>query len=58
MKYRTRTYYTDSQRALMWEPRKRGQPLQKIDSKPVVNTPIKNARKLPEELYKEVAPKI
>jgi hypothetical protein len=28
--------------------------LQKIDSKPVVNAPIKNARKLPQELYKSL----
>ena len=30
MKYRTRTYYTDSQKALMWERWKKGDSLQKI----------------------------
>jgi len=30
MKYRTRTYYTDSQKALMWERWKAGDSLQQI----------------------------
>ncbi|SDE49501.1 hypothetical protein SAMN05444679_123132 [Variovorax sp. CF079] len=30
MKYRTRTYYTDSQKALMWERWKQGETLHQI----------------------------
>jgi IS30 family transposase len=88
MKYRTRTYYTATQKALMWERWKDGWTLHQIgklfdrphtsihnilaktgerqtryvmlvkldgkDSQTVVNALIKNARKLPQELYKSL----
>ena len=73
MKYRTRTYYTDAQKALMWERWREGWTLhqiahlfnrahtsvQKILSRtggvrPAARRLIKNARKLPQELYKSL----
>jgi hypothetical protein len=38
MKYRTRTYYTDSQKALMWERWKAGWILHQIAKEPLHNS--------------------
>ena len=38
MKYRTRTFYTDSQKALMWERWKEGATLQQIAKRSIGRT--------------------
>ncbi len=80
MKQRPRIYYTESQKALMWERWRKGESLQQIaqlfgrnhssiqrilaetggikvaskDAETFANVLIKNARKLPQELYKSL----